>query len=68
MAELPRVLAYAEFRLPRAERGILQVDCLPFCELVTATMPAATMRRFWTISTAISTGCRELAVVLHRPA
>lgn len=40
VTELLRVLAYRKFGLSPAEQGILQADYLPFCEPVTAIVPA----------------------------
>ena len=45
VAELLRVLAYPKFRLAPEEQRVLQADYLPFCEPVTATVPASRMPR-----------------------
>jgi putative PIN family toxin of toxin-antitoxin system len=45
LAELLRVLAYPKFRLSPVEQEILQADYLPFCEPVTATVPAKRVPR-----------------------
>lgn len=39
-SELLRVLAYPKFSLSLGEQQILQADYLPFCESVTAVVPA----------------------------
>lgn len=44
-SELLRVLAYPKFSLSRAAQGILQADYLPYCEAVTATVPARRLPR-----------------------
>jgi len=40
VTELLRVLAYPKFGLSPSEQRILQADYLPFCESVTAVVPA----------------------------
>ena len=40
VSELLRVLAYPKVRLSLEEQQVLQADYLPFCEPVTATVPA----------------------------
>ncbi|MGE0030075.1 MAG: putative toxin-antitoxin system toxin component, PIN family [Steroidobacteraceae bacterium] len=44
-AELLRVLAYPKFSLAPKEQRVLQADYLPFCEPVTATVPARSVPR-----------------------
>jgi putative PIN family toxin of toxin-antitoxin system len=45
VSELLRVLAYAKFCLSVQEQQVLQADYLPFCEPVTATVPASRVPR-----------------------
>ncbi|MGH8597172.1 MAG: putative toxin-antitoxin system toxin component, PIN family [Gammaproteobacteria bacterium] len=45
VTELLRVLAYPKFGLSQTEQAILQADYLPYCEPVTATMPAKRVPR-----------------------
>lgn len=45
VSELLRVLAYPKFCLAPEEQRVLQADYLPFCEPVTATVPASRMPR-----------------------